>query len=391
MNLQRRLLHAMLGLLVLAAAAGVSTIFLPGGEFLARVAGTLVMAAVAMALAIPVSRRLGVQADRTRGMIGLLADVAGFCLGLAALWSEEVLGRYSLEFFFTTIAYVVTVVPALWFLVLFGRPGGRPAGAAGIAGCGAVFAGWVAAVWFDRLGVGLGDKCGETAGLFAAATLPMAACLYGAGRPWRYAGALAGLIGIGSGLTGIWIAPGGEPTLVIDCIIAAAVVGGVNVLGRLGLPPRQAWLRLATSGMLTITGVLGIAVSWMAREIGSFQFDDLLPRLMTASAIVTCCGVLAIIVLMAFNRRFVVTEARSLSAIRSMKVHCPRCSLVQEAALGESSCAGCRLTFLIRVAEPRCAKCGYALLDIRGDRCPECGEPIGSGQASTSSTTSPAM
>ena len=137
---------------------------------------------------------------------------------------------------------------------------------------------------------------------------------------------------------------------------------------------RRAWLRPATSGMLALTGVLGAAVEWLVREAGTLRFDDLLPRLMTASAIVTCCGVLAIVVLLAFNRRFVVTEARSLAAIRSMRVHCPRCSLVQEAALGESSCAGCKLIFLIKVAEPRCAKCGYVLLDLRGDRCPECGE-----------------
>lgn len=56
MTLQRRLLHAILALLGLAALVGVATIFFDDREFLGRVAGTLLIAAIAIALAIPASK-----------------------------------------------------------------------------------------------------------------------------------------------------------------------------------------------------------------------------------------------------------------------------------------------------------------------------------------------
>ena len=113
MTLQRRLLQAILGLLGLAALAGVSTIFVPGGELLARVAGTLLFAAIASGLSIPASRQLGVQAKRTVGLVALLAIVIGFCMALSALWCEFWFYRWSYDLLLTTLAYVATVSPGL--------------------------------------------------------------------------------------------------------------------------------------------------------------------------------------------------------------------------------------------------------------------------------------
>ena len=49
-------------------------------QFIGRVAATLALAAVSIAITIPVSRLLGHQAERTRGMISLLAIVIGFLI-----------------------------------------------------------------------------------------------------------------------------------------------------------------------------------------------------------------------------------------------------------------------------------------------------------------------
>jgi hypothetical protein len=200
-----------------------------------------------------------------------------------------------------------------------------------------------------------------------------------AGRHWRFLGVLAGAAGVASGLYGIWIVTGDKPTLIVHCFIAAAVIGASNVLSRLPLPRPQAWLRWATIGSIAVTGLLGMAVNVLDADglLDGGASDILTLRLFTASSIVSACGILALAVLMAFNRRFAVTKAKSLADIKTITLICPRCTVRQAAPLGESSCTGCNLTFLIRVAEPHCAKCNYPLLDIRGGRCPECGEPIG--------------
>ena len=379
MTLQRRLLHAMLGLLALAALAGISTIFMTERDLIGRVAGTLFFAAVSIALAIPSSKKLGRQDERTAGLITLLAIVIGFCLSLSAVWEETLFSNTSWDLALTTLAYICTVIPALAFLSLYSRPSGKASGTTGIGFSVAVFISWIMAIWGGKFGLGKPEHWGETAGLLSIAGLPMCACFFGKlqdGRHWRFLGVLAAAAGILMGLVGIWFELGGKPTMIAHCLIIATVIGGSNVLVRLPMPRTQAWLPLVTTGMLVVTGALGMIVNYQVGDGGMRNFDDFTMRLLTAGAIVTCCGVLAIAVLMAFNRRVVVTDARSIADIKSMTVHCPRCAKKQIAGLGESRCGGCGLIFLLRVAEPHCVKCNYVLLDIRSGRCPECGEPI---------------
>lgn len=379
LTLQRRLLQAILGLLGLAALAGVSTIFIAGGEVLFRVAGTLVLAAVAIGLSIPASQQLGVQAKRTAGLVSLLAIVIGLCLALSAMWFDFLFSQWSYDLTLTTLAYIATVAPGLAFLALTLRKGGRIAGAAGGAFCIAVFASWMAAIWGGRVGFGgHSEDWATTAGVLCAGVLPVSASLFGtlaSGRHWRFLGALAGMAGVALGLSGIWLALGGKPTFVVHCFIVATVVGGTNVLDRLTLKSAQ-WLRLATIVMLVVTGLLGMFVNQFEVNQFDYGFDSMSLRLLTASAIVLCCALLALAVLMAFNRRLVITEARSIAAITSVTVICPRCNTKQSAPLGESNCTGCKLIFLLKLAEPHCRKCNYLLLDLKSDRCPECGEPI---------------
>ncbi|MEK6703137.1 MAG: hypothetical protein AABZ53_12800 [Planctomycetota bacterium] len=391
MSLQRRLLHAILALLGLAAVAGVSTIFLPGGEFVFRIAGTLVLAAVAIGLTIPASKRLARQEDRTRGLIAMLADVVGFCLWLSAIWLEFLFSRLDWDLTLTTLAYVAAVVPGLAFLAIAARPQGRIAGSAGIALCAATFVSWMLAIWGSHFGAWPADDWAGTAGIFAVAALPVVANLFGtlqSGRHWRFLGALAAATGVALGLIGIWSHAGGMPTSIVHSFIVAGVIGGANVLVRLPLPPVQNWLRLATTGMLLVTGVLGMIVNQLASDGRFRSFDEIDVRLLTAACVVTSCGILAIAVLMAFNRRFVVTQAHSIAEIKSIAVVCPRCATKFNAGRGQSNCTGCNLILLIQVAEPRCRTCNYNLLDLRADKCPECGAPVAGSLAAVGAGTS---
>lgn len=388
MTLQRRLQHAILALLGLAALVGIGTIFYKDRDFLGRVAGTLVVAAIAIALAIPASKKLSVQSERTAGHVLLLAIVIAFVLGVASIWQDKFLGLFNWHLPVTTLAYCVCIVPALRFLPLVKQPNGRICGIAGVAFSSLCFLSWLLAIWFDYFK--LDDHSVhffKSLGLLAGSAFPICACLFGElndRKHWRWIGVLTGAAAIAMGLAGIWLDLGGKPTNIIHCLIVSTVIGGSNILLRLPLPSGQRWLALATTGSLVATGFCGIFVNYIIDGNPNTGFEHLSVRILAAGSIVTVCGILAITVLKAFNRRATITEAQSINDIKQITLSCPRCSKKQDAALGESRCSGCGIIFLLKVAEPHCIKCNYTLLDIRAGRCPECGEPIGATQISQS-------
>ena len=93
-----------------------------------------------------------------------------------------------------------------------------------------------------------------------------------------------------------------------------------------------------------------------------------------AFGICAACGSIALAVLGRFNRSL---EAPSASTeFKELAITCPHCRRQQTVAAGDSQCGGCGLKFSIQIHEPRCARCGYLLLMIQSDRCPECGSPV---------------
>lgn len=56
----------------------------------------------------------------------------------------------------------------------------------------------------------------------------------------------------------------------------------------------------------------------------------------------------------------------------AVKLTCPRCGSEQTLGTGGDRCSACGLAVQIEVESPRC-RCGYLLIGIAGDACPECG------------------
>jgi len=57
-------------------------------------------------------------------------------------------------------------------------------------------------------------------------------------------------------------------------------------------------------------------------------------------------------------------------------IECPRCGAGQHVRSGtEARCGSCRLRIKVEVEEPRC-RCGYLLLGLASEVCPECGRAI---------------
>lgn len=378
----------MLALVGLAALAGVATIFLPAKEFLARIAGTLITCAFAIALALPASKKLDREETRPMGLAMLTAIVPCFVLVLASIWIGLAFGwRVELEVFFTAMHYAACAVVLLVALGLSRGEATRVSGRLGIVAALACLVLGVPAIWAERLGFGTWDiqaKLWGTSWLVFWTTVLAGMSLYAVTTrttPWRWIGVLAAAAALLMGLYGIWNELKDPPVWFVQALIVALAIGMANVLHTLKLEGVQRYVALGTIGTVLLTATLLSYLNFISegfrRDISN---DELLVRLIAAGSIVSACGLLAITIFLAANRRALVTTSASVKEIRSVKVTCPRCATKVDAAAAaggaRSRCGGCGLLFVIELAEPRCVKCDYNLLDLKGDRCPECGTPV---------------
>ena len=380
MSLQRRLVLVMLGLLGLSALAGIAAIFTGSDDVIARVALTLVVAAFAVAAAIPLTRSFEQQDKRPVAIAGLGVVVLSFCFALISIWITMISRSVEFTPALFTICFVATAGPGVAAFRLSRTPYGKIAGIAGMVFCALAFVAVSLGLWADRLGLGsIDDQFGETAGILALTCVPVCCALVGERpfeRAWKWVGVGAGLIGMSLWLLKQWEYAAFGPGVIVPHMVVAIAAGGANVLVRQLLPGSFVWLRHATLVSLLATAVCGIAGSFMTDGFTQSLESHLIVQLTAAGSLLTVCGALGVMVLVASNRRALITTSATLTDLKSLLVVCPRCSKKQDAAVGLSACGGCGLIFSIRLAEPRCRKCEYTLLDLRQGVCPECGEPI---------------
>ncbi|MFN0011493.1 MAG: hypothetical protein ACKVS8_07600 [Phycisphaerales bacterium] len=382
MTLQRRLFQAMLVLLGLAAAAGVATIFLPSATVVGRAAATLLAAGITLAVAVQASRPLADPKRRPIGLLALTLVVPAFCLALAAiwlgLWNRD---AWTTELAGTTACYVAMAMALVCGFVLWRNPRGKLSGAV-LAACGVVAFGFaVVAIW-QPFGPrrSFGSEPASTAWLLAVFGPVAAACMYGAVQKrqlWPWLGAAGAVAGLALGVTGVWIVHSHDSTWFQQCWIIACPVGIANSLTCFSLRGNQRvvlWLTLAS------ISAAALCCTYINLASSGFQTYQLLPdlptRLLAASTILSVCGMLAIAVLLAANKRAPAAASRAITDLLTISLTCPRCGNKGSTPVGASRCSGCGLLFSIQLAEPRCVTCEYSLLDIRGGVCPECGTPI---------------
>ncbi len=368
----------MLGTLALAAAAGVLAVFI-STEVMGRVAGTAVLTAVVCGLAMPVSRKLDDEKKRSGGLIGLGSLVAAYIVGASAIWIEIVYRGGEISFRLAMTALVLAVGGLIASMLLDRTRGGIGALAARV-GLGAN--GLAAALLFGSIWSGVGlfqtsnmaEKLGMSGLWVLATSAPAVLALIGAGprdRAWRWLGVLASLAALVMALLGIWVVDSKDPTLFIAVMTVAAVTGYANAAVRLALGDAGVWAKLIAIGSLAATGACLTAMSYLSAGFDQAAPDPLV-RVTGAGGIVAACSTVGLLILYRLNRRTPGTSA-NVSEIAAVQVVCPHCGAKRAAAVGSSACAACGLGLQIKVVEPRCAKCDYSLLGIKGGVCPECG------------------
>lgn len=169
------------------------------------------------------------------------------------------------------------------------------------------------------------------------------------------------------------------------CFITA---GGVAI-GSLALvqdlPGRWAWARTIALA-ITYTTTAFTAASFAFSDMFEDQFGyDFLPRVLAAAWILTAfsatCTPIVSRLATAERRRIEALGRKSTGfADAHVKLVCPNCAAQVVVPQGESACPRCNLGFSITLNELVCA-CGYDLLGLTGQPCPECGSTDNAGRA----------
>jgi hypothetical protein len=365
-----------LGAAAVLGAVGVLT----GGEVvLYRMVGTLSLTAICAGLLFWVTRKLSDPAVYAAAMLATVLVVIEFLLGLFAIWAVDHFlftkqGEYCWELIFSIAAAGGPAVVCMRYLH---HPEAGVASVVGLLLCGIVFAIWLIGMSSDSWVWWESDYYIYGFGFLAVLAL------VGVGkdrRHWRWGGIVCC---VAAAVIGIKFIDSSEtwPIDPMTVVIGLAVlVAHANLALRCPLRPGQRWIAYITVGAVALAAIFCDVSVFSHQEMlnaGPLNVDSLPNRLAAACGIIAACGSLALIILWRSNQKLVLgkraaAEALDVGALQ-VTVICPTCQNKQVLGKAGAACSGCGLRMKIVLEEPRCESCGYSLLMISSDRCPECG------------------
>jgi len=369
------ILRLLLWSLAAAAVAGVLAVLLPRDEIMMRVMFTGFATALAGGLCLPLSLLIDRARTRRAGLFGVAIVVVEFLLALISIWLEDVISNRVSEDIGVSAAlagFVGAVV--LGFLMVTGSRTSRLAGWTGVVTATAMFVAFMIAVWLPG-SFWRHDEWWSTGWTLGGVGDVAAGCLAGLGAEdglrkwWRWVGVICALIATCFFLVAIWDVAGSEKAIALS-LAASIAASHANLLGLGALKHGQRWVRVGTVAAAIATGLF---INVLVVTDGGIA-TDLWERLTAAAGIVTACGTLAVIVLLAFNRRGDIERDDDVPVTVSLV--CPRCREDLEAPVGKSRCPACDLRMDLRIEQPRCPDCGYLLYQLQSNTCPECGRDI---------------
>jgi hypothetical protein len=384
MSLRKFLLRLMLVSLAFSALAGASAVLMAGQDVVWRVVGTGMIAAVGSGLMLVLSLLMDKERSRPAGLLGMVAVVAAFLIGLLLIWDLKFIFHADWAIGLTLLLIFGAAPPAMLFLRVRFADGGKWAGIIGLTGCGIGFALLLGAIWYGDISGRYGSVAEDLAGsawvvsLFGALAAGSLAGLGLHARWWRWIGVVASAVAAIMALVGIWelLQSGSAAFAAVTGV--AVIMAHANLAFLCNLTPGQQWVRWGTVAAVIVTSLLlDVGIFHDYQGAGS----DYVARGAGAAAIAAGCGTLALLILARLNRKM---STRTLPAgVKEVTVICPWCQRKQALPLGLSRCGGCGLKFRIAVEEPRCPNCDYLLYMLSSDRCPECGTSIKAGAETT--------
>jgi len=377
MNIQRVLLRVMLASLAIAAAVGAMAALTNQTEMFWRIIGTCVLTSVVAGMLIPLSRHLDKDRSRPAALTAVAGIVIEFIYILALIWRvlEAVFVFHSGELAATACLFVPVAAAAAIFVYMLGTSSTRWAGICGLVLDAPVFVLATIASWSSWQ---VSEKYAGAAGAIAIFGAMIVACLIGLGsgdrRWWRWIGIAAAVVAMSINVYAIWnhIFHPDWGFAVIDSI--GALVAFANVLMLAELKGSQIWARRIAIGAAAITATF-IDLEFYMVKSGNFGHDDPLSRIASAGGIITGCSAVGVAILVALNRKSK-PKPVATNAIKDITVICPLCQKKLTVMLDTPGQCACGLKMTVQIEEPHCTECGYLLIGLTSDRCPECGTII---------------
>lgn len=376
----------MLWSLGFAALTGVGAILLQGENLTWRVVGTGLVTAAAAGLLMGCSKMVDHEKTRAAGLLGMCAVIVEFVMALLLIWQvfSKLFGVSVDERLGFTVFHVGLCAPAVVAFLAVGK-GERTFWVlrVGVVLCVSVLALLLVGTWLPGKWSRFDERWWETAGDLALYGVPGILCLIDIGtrhqRWWRWLGVFSAAAASATWLWDIWIGSGTDLGYVIFISLScgAAVATHASLIVLCHLTPGQRWVVIGTIASAVLTaGLISMVVADEKLLHKGWRDVDFLWRCMGASGILAGCGTLTLIVLARLNRQ--VDFEFGISELVKITLICPRCRKKQNLPIGDERCVACDLRISTRIEEPRCTKCGYLLYKLTSDRCPECGEEVGS-------------
>lgn len=370
MAFQRLLLRLTLAFLAAAALAAVAAVVSGSTAVLWRIVGTCIEAALATAVVLRLSRLLDDEEQRPATIAGFASLLACFALCLMATWLDLLGIRETGKLVGSALLTAALGALGTGALALRTQEQWVRASRAIAIAAATTLLSALLAIWTEQ------DKLG--AATVAAGPL---AILAGAGivapgwrdRSWRVVGIALALAAAGIGVHQAFTIKPVESLWSWYASLTAASIAIIhaNLLMLLQLPGRWHWVRVLTTSMAA-----GCAVGVSFSAFATYRFDwnimdEPVGRITAATGILAACGTLGLVARQKLGRRNRPDSVKSV--FTTMEVVCPRCCTKQTAPAGESPCINCRMILGVQIREPRCNACGYCVLDLKEDICPECG------------------
>lgn len=359
----------MIACLAATAFIGVLGVFVGGWDLLGRLMATAGAGAVAAIMMMRSTIWLERPHLKRAGTFSMCLSLLLFAITFLAIWLDS-----EWRFWITLLLFFGTGWVAAWLVRALETPTLVIAARVGLAIDALVTILCLIEIWIDSSIAGY--HFGETGGLYAASGPIACACLIGLQKDdkhwWRWIGVGATTLAALIFTYGIFNSTGGGPEIPAVILSIGVAIAHMNLMVRVPLKGGQSFVRIITILLALVTiGLVDILL------VTSADGDNFLTRTTVAAGILATCSTLAMIVLAFLNRAL--SEPRDAKSempadlLSKVSLTCPVCAKAMTVAAGSSSCDGCGLQFLIKMREPRCQACGYNLLNIKSDKCPECG------------------
>ncbi len=336
-------LKAMLWLLGTAAVIGVLTVLTASYDILGRVAGTILVTAVAAGFLWPLSIMIDSPKMLAAGLFGMAAVVVVYSLVIPLIWE---LDHQDEEILFSSLVIGLTTPVGMMALLMVRLPRVQFAGRVGTVLYALVLASFFIAIWHPEGWRAREEwwECGWWLAVYGGLSV---ACLSGfvpsIVPDWRWLGALASATAwyfIMAHEWGQWSLH--EKTITLFTSLAV-VVAHTSLTLFVPLTARQVWVRIGTSiALATTAAFVNFELHFSpGRGVG------MLGRIAGAAGVVASCGTLALIVLARLNRGG--SRDDLVGDFSEVTLYCPQCRSKQTLPLGGGECPRCGLAIQLTV------------------------------------------